>query len=49
MPLPKPVDALWAELQSVRAEVLKEAEGLSQGQADWRPSEKDWSVGEVVH
>src|SRR5207245_9612446 len=25
------------------------AEGLSQGQADWRPSEKDWSVGEVMH
>jgi DinB superfamily len=49
MPLPKPVDALWDELQSVRAEVLGEAQGLSQGQADWRPSEKDWSVGEVVH
>jgi len=49
MPLPKPVDVLWAELQAVRAEILEEAEGLSQGQADWRPSEKDWSVGEVVH
>jgi hypothetical protein len=49
MPLPRPVEALWIELESVRAEVLKEAEGLSQRQADWRPSDKDWSVGEVVH
>ncbi len=49
MALPKPVEALWTELQSVRAEVLTEAEGLSQRQADWKPSEKEWSVGEVVH
>jgi hypothetical protein len=49
MSLPKPVDALWSELQAVRAEILREADGLSQGQADWRPSEKEWSVGEVVH
>ena len=48
MSLPKPVEALWTELQSVRAEVLTEAEGLSQRQADWKPSEKEWSVGEVV-
>ena len=48
MPLPKPVEALWTELESVRAEILREADGLSQGQADWKPSEKDWSVGEVV-
>jgi hypothetical protein len=47
--LPQPVEALWSELESVRAEVLGEADGLSQGQADWRPSEKEWSVGEVVH
>ncbi len=49
MSLPKPVEALWTDLQSARAEVLKEAEGLSQRQADWKPSEQDWSVGEVVH
>src|SRR6266508_1684197 len=49
MPLPPPVEALWNELQSVRAEILKEVEGLSQGQADWRPSEQDWSVGEIIH
>jgi hypothetical protein len=49
MSLPKPVEALWTELQAVRAEVLTEAEGLSQRQADWKPSEEEWSVGEVVH
>lgn len=49
MPLAKPVEELWTELQAVRAEILGEAAGLSQGQADWKPSEKDWSVGEVVH
>jgi hypothetical protein len=49
MSLPTPVDALWTELQAVRAEILREADGLSQAQADWRPSEKEWSVGEVVH
>ena len=49
MSLPRPVEALWTELQSVRAEILGEAEGLSQAQADWKPSAQDWSVGEVVH
>jgi len=49
MPLPAPVEALWNDLQSARAQVLKEAEGLSQAQADWRPSDSDWSVGEIIH
>jgi hypothetical protein len=49
MALPGLVDALWDELESVRAEVLREAEGLSQRQADWKPGEKDWSVGEILH
>src|SRR2546426_69573 len=40
MPLPPPVEALWNELQAVRAEILKEIEGLSQAQADWRPSDR---------
>src|SRR5262245_10698299 len=48
MAFPKAVAELWDELQAVRAQVLQEAEGLSQAQADWRPSEKDWSVGEIV-
>lgn len=49
MLLPPPLEALWRDLESVRALVLKEVEGLSQGQADWRPSEKDWSVGEIIN
>lgn len=49
MSLPEPVERLWRDLEAVRAEVLKEAEGLSQVQADWRPAEKEWSVGEIVH
>lgn len=48
MTLPKPVEMLWEELQSVRADVLREVEALSQRQADWKPGEKEWSVGEVV-
>ena len=48
MVLPKPVAELWDELQAVRARVLQEAEGLSQAQADWKPGEKDWSVGEII-
>lgn len=48
MALPKPVEQLWGELQTVRAQVLREADGLSQAQADWKPSEKDWSVGEII-
>ena len=49
MPLPAPVEALWNDLQSVRARLLREVEGLSQAQADWRTSDQDWSVGEIVH
>lgn len=48
MTLPKPVEMLWDELQSVRGDVLREVEGLSQRQADWKPGEKEWSVGEVL-
>jgi hypothetical protein len=49
MPLTAPVEALWTDLQSVRARLLKEIEGLSQAQVDWRTSDKDWSIGEIVH
>src|SRR5262245_32537724 len=49
MPLPPAVDALWNELQSVRAQILDEVEGLSQAQIDWRPSERDWAIGEIIH
>jgi len=49
MPLPAPVEALWNDLQSARALLLKETEGLSQAQADWRPSDTEWSAGEIIH
>ena len=49
MALPPAVEALWKDFQAARAEILKEAEGLSQAQADWRPSDRDWSIGEVLH
>ncbi len=49
MALPPAVEALWNDLHAVREKVLKETEGLSQAQADWRPSDKDWSVGEILH
>jgi hypothetical protein len=49
MTFPEPVAKLWRDLEAVRADVLKEIDGLSQAQADWKPGEKDWSVGEIVH
>lgn len=48
MAWPKPVDALWRDLESVRAELLRELEGVSQRQAEWRPAPGDWSIGEVI-
>ncbi len=48
MSWPKPVETLWRDLESVRAELLREVEGLSQRQAEWRPTPCDWSVGEVI-
>ena len=48
MSLPPPVEALWSELTSIRATILSEIEGLSQSQVDWRPSDHDWSVGEII-
>ena len=38
MALPAALEAIAHELDAVRAEVLREADGLSQAQADWRPS-----------
>jgi hypothetical protein len=49
MTLPPVIEALWDELQAARAEVLAEVTGLSQRQADWRPRDGEWSVGEVIH
>lgn len=49
MTLPEPIAQLWDDLQAVRAEILAEVRALSQRQADWKPGERDWSVGEVLH
>jgi hypothetical protein len=48
MSLPEPIQTLWDELQAARAEVLSEVEHLTQAQADWRPGEREWSLGEVI-
>jgi hypothetical protein len=48
MALPSAIERLWDELERARTDVLREVEGLSQRQADWRPGAKDWSVGEIV-
>jgi len=48
MSWPKPVEALWHELEDVRRELLREIEGLSQRQSEWRPAPSEWSIGEVV-
>ena len=48
MPLPNAIERLWDELQRVRTDVLREVDGLSQRQADWKSGDKDWSVGEIV-
>jgi hypothetical protein len=49
MTLPSPIAALWTDLESARAEVLAEAEGLTQPQSEWRAAESEWSVGEILH
>jgi hypothetical protein len=48
MPLPPPIERLWDELERVRANVLREVDRLSQRQADWRPGEREWSIGELI-
>src|SRR2546430_17014626 len=45
MSWPKPVEILWRDLESVRAEVLREVEGLSQRQAEGRADPRDLAVG----
>jgi hypothetical protein len=49
MALPAALEVIAHDLDAVRAEVLREADGLSQAQADWRPTAGDWSVGEILH
>jgi DinB superfamily len=49
MVLPSEIETFWGKLQAARQEVLKEVEGLSQAQLDWRPAQQEWSIGEVIH
>src|SRR5262249_31784526 len=49
MALPRAIQALWNDLEAVRADFLREVAGLSQRQADWKPAEKEWSAGEVIN
>jgi DinB superfamily len=49
MTLPAAIDAIWTEMEQVRAQVLAEAEGLSQAQVDWRPGPNEWSIGEILN
>lgn len=49
MAMPPAIEAIWNTLEAVRGEVLEEVDGLSQAQSEWRPSETNWSVGEIVH
>jgi hypothetical protein len=49
MSLPPALERIWQELEATRAEVLREVDGLTQAQADWRPSAGDWSIGEILH
>jgi hypothetical protein len=49
MSLPVPIEVIWRELEAVRSEVLREVEGLSQAQSEWRQRPDDWSVGEIIH
>jgi hypothetical protein len=37
------------ELERIRAETLKRFEPLTQEQLDWRPSDNEWSLGEIFH
>lgn len=49
MTLPAAIDAIWNEMEAVRAEVLTEADGLGQRRADWRRADAEWSIGEILN
>ncbi|MBI3630459.1 MAG: DinB family protein [Candidatus Rokubacteria bacterium] len=48
MVLPRAIDAIWSDMEAVRAEALREVDGLSQAQVDWRPAGTEWSIGEIL-
>jgi len=49
MTLPGAVQAIWDEMESIREQVLDEANGLRQAQGDWRAGPGEWSIGEILH
>jgi hypothetical protein len=49
MTLPVAVQDIWDRMESIREEILREAAGLSQAQADWRARTSEWSIGEILH
>jgi hypothetical protein len=49
MTLPAAVQEIWEQMESVRGQVLGEAEELTQSQADWRKDGAEWSIGEILH
>jgi hypothetical protein len=36
-------------LEKIRAETLRRFQPLTQTQLDWRPTENEWSLGEIFH
>jgi hypothetical protein len=48
MSLPTPIARLWDELERARVDVLREVEGLSQPQSEWKPRPGEWSIGEIL-
>lgn len=49
MSLPPALQSLWDHMVDARQAIVKEIDGLSQPQFDWRPGVDDWSIGEIVH
>ncbi len=49
MTLPAAVEAIWAEMDVIGRAVLAELRPLSQAQADWRPAEGEWSIGQIAN
>jgi len=43
------VEALRERVERQRAELFAQTVGVSQAQADFKPSPEQWSIGEVIH
>jgi hypothetical protein len=47
--LPRPLDAIWQEMEAHRTALFRDVAGLSQAQASWRPGPGDWCIVEILH